>query len=82
MVPIGSWLAIYVVIWWVCLFAILPMGVRSQHEAGEVHRGSDPGAPALLRLLPKLLITSLVSGVVLLLLMWLLSNETLREYWR
>ena len=25
--------AVFVIIWWVLLFAILPFGVRSQHEA-------------------------------------------------
>jgi predicted secreted protein len=42
-----AWAAIYVVVWWITIFAILPIGVRSQDEAGEVVPGSDPGAPAL-----------------------------------
>ena len=41
----GSWVAIYFVIWWVTLFAVLPFGVRSQREAGEVVRGTDPRRP-------------------------------------
>ena len=28
------------------LFAVLPWGVRSQEESGEVAPGTDPGAPA------------------------------------
>ena len=39
-------IAIYFLIWWVVLFAVLPWGVRSQEEAGEVVPGTDPGAPA------------------------------------
>lgn len=58
-----SSLAIYFLIWWVTLFAVLPFGVRSQHE-GETTPGTDPGAPILPRLLSKLLWTTLVSGVV------------------
>ncbi|HEY0440170.1 MAG TPA: DUF1467 family protein [Xanthobacteraceae bacterium] len=57
-------LAIYFVIWWVVLFAVLPWGVRSQQEHGDVARGTDPGAPALHRVWWKLLWTSLLSGVV------------------
>ena len=38
--------AIYFVIWWTTLFLVLPWGVRSQHEVGEVVPGSEPGAPA------------------------------------
>ncbi|MBV8767669.1 MAG: DUF1467 family protein [Hyphomicrobiales bacterium] len=60
-----AWLAIYIVVWWITIFAILPIGVRSQDEAGEVVPGSDPGAPALPRLALKALITTAVSAVIL-----------------
>jgi hypothetical protein len=39
-------IALYFVIWWTVLFAVLPFGVRSQAEAGDVVSGSEPGAPA------------------------------------
>ena len=39
-------IAIYFIIWWVVLFAVLPWGVRSQEESGAVAPGTDPGAPA------------------------------------
>ena len=47
-------IAIYFIIWWVVLFAVLPWGVRSQEEGGDVVSGSDPGAPAIPRLWWKL----------------------------
>jgi predicted secreted protein len=56
--------AIYFIIWWITLFAVLPWGVRSQAESGEVVPGSDPGAPAIPNLLMKLLWTTLVSAAV------------------
>ena len=58
-------LALYFVIWWILLFAVLPFGVRSQAEAGEVIRGSEPGAPALPALREKAIWTTLVASVVL-----------------
>ena len=58
-------LALYFVIWWILLFAVLPFGVRSQAEAGEVVRGSEPGAPALPALREKAIWTTLVASVVL-----------------
>jgi predicted secreted protein len=61
---IATGLAIYFIIWWVVLFAVLPFGVRSQQESGDVAPGSDPGAPALPRLARKLLWTTIVSGLV------------------
>lgn len=57
--------ALYFIIWWTLLFAILPFGVRSQAETGEVVRGSEPGAPAAPALREKALWTTLVSAIVL-----------------
>ena len=45
--PITTAVAIFFLIWWVVLFAVLPWGVRSQHEGGEITPGTDPGAPAI-----------------------------------
>jgi predicted secreted protein len=57
-------IAIYFLIWWITLFAVLPFGVRSQGEAGEVIPGSDPGAPAIPALGKKLIWTTIVATVV------------------
>jgi predicted secreted protein len=57
-------LAIYFIIWWVALFAVLPFGVRSQHETGEVVPGTDPGAPVLPHLARKLVWTTIVASVI------------------
>ncbi len=56
--------AIYFVLWWIVLFAVLPWGVRSQDERGEVAPGTDPGAPALPHLRAKLVWTTAVSAVL------------------
>jgi len=56
--------AIFFLIWWVVLFAVLPWGVRSQHEHGEVVPGTDPGAPAAPHLRRTLVWTTLVSVVL------------------
>lgn len=61
---------VYLVVWWVVLFAVLPWGVTSQTEAGAVTPGSEPGAPAAPMLLRKGLITTLVAGVIWLALAW------------
>jgi predicted secreted protein len=57
-------IAIYVVIWWVVLFAMLPIGVRSQAEEGEVSPGTPESAPHQPRLLPKMLATTVVASIV------------------
>lgn len=56
--------AIYFIIWWVALFAVLPFGVRSQEESGAVAPGTDPGAPAIPHLKRKLIWTTLVACLV------------------
>jgi predicted secreted protein len=63
-VPIITALAIYFVIWWIVLFAVLPWGVHSQHEGGEMTPGTDPGAPVLTNLKGKLVATTIVAAVV------------------
>jgi predicted secreted protein len=62
--PIATALASFFLIWWVTLFAVLPWGVRSQHEGGDMVPGTDPGAPTDFRLGLKLLWTTLVASVV------------------
>lgn len=61
---VSSAIAIYFVLWWVVLFAVLPFGVRSQHESGEGAAGTDPGAPVAPLMWRKLLWTTLVSAVI------------------
>jgi len=56
--------AIYFLIWWITLFAVLPFGVRRQDEGGAIAPGTDPGAPALPRLGLKLLWTTGVATVI------------------
>ena len=57
-------IAIYVVIWWTVLFAILPIGVRTQGEDGTVVPGTPASAPTRPRLVRVALLTTLVSGLV------------------
>ena len=57
-------LAAFFLIWWVTLFAVLPWGVRSQDEGGEIVPGSDPGAPLVPRLGRKLIWTTLITCAV------------------
>ena len=58
-------IAIYVVIWWTVLFAMLPIGVRTSEEAGEkASPGTAESAPHLPNLLPKMVATTVVSSIV------------------
>ena len=57
-------IAIFISIWFVVLFAVLPFGIRSQEEAGDFVPGTDPGAPVAPRLFVKALWTTAISAVV------------------
>lgn len=57
-------IAIYIVIWWVVLFAVLPFGVRSQLEADDIVEGTEPGAPVRSHLWLKFLATTLIAALL------------------
>lgn len=62
-----SWyaiVAIYLVVWWLCLFIVLPFGVRTQHDEGETVLGTVASAPVRPMLVRKALITSVLAAVV------------------
>jgi predicted secreted protein len=56
-----SQIAIFLLIWFVVLFAVLPFGVRKQVDPGAGH---DPGAPANPDLLKKAIATTVISLVI------------------
>lgn len=62
--PLPLAVALFLTIWFVVLFAVLPFGIRSQHETGDFVPGTDPGAPVEARLLIKALWTTLLSLLV------------------
>jgi predicted secreted protein len=57
--------AVYIVIWWIVLFAVLPWGVHSQQESGKVVRGSERGAPARPLMKKKLAATTVIAALLL-----------------
>jgi len=57
-------LALYFIIWWTLLFAVLPFGVQSQQEAKQIVPGSEPGAPARPRLGLKILVNTVVAALL------------------
>ena len=56
-------LAVYVIIWWLVIFMVLPWGVR-RIDPEDLGAGEDPGAPEKPRMILKLAITTVISGVI------------------
>ena len=56
-------LAVYVIIWWLVIFMVLPWGVR-RIDPEDLGKGEDPGAPEKPRMVMKVAITTVISGVI------------------
>lgn len=63
--PIGlfTMVAIYIVCWWMVLFAVLPLGMSQQGQERPTD-GGQWGAPADPRLKQKFITTTWVSAIV------------------
>jgi predicted secreted protein len=57
-------IAVYIFIWWITLFLVLPFGVRTQQEEGSVVPGTAESAPARPRLLRIALINTALATAV------------------
>jgi predicted secreted protein len=64
---------LYVLVWWVTLFAVLPLWVVPT-EPGEI--GYAAGAPKQPRLMRKAVVTSVVAGVI-----WIVIYALVRSPW-
>ncbi len=53
---------IFILIWWILFFIILPLKIKIPEEAKLGHAKSAPARPFLLI---KFLLTSLISGIIL-----------------
>jgi predicted secreted protein len=61
---IMSGIAIYFIIWWTALFALLPVGLRTQAEENNVTLGTVASAPATPRIGRAFLRTTVVATLI------------------
>ena len=58
---------VYVMIWWIIFFSVLPIGIQSNKEVfKEKIEGMDPGAPKNPNIAKKFFITTLITTVIFL----------------
>ena len=55
---------IYVNLWMIIFFMVLPFGITNQIDSTDYQKGTDPGAPVESRIKKKFLITTLISTVI------------------
>lgn len=74
-------IAIYVILWWLVFFAMLPIGARSAHEAGERYvQGAEHGAPKVHNIRLKMLLATGIAAVLWLGVAWAVSVDLFRVY--
>ncbi|TDL76050.1 DUF1467 family protein [Palleronia sediminis] len=61
---ITSALVLYAVCWFMTLFVVLPIGLRTQGDVGEIEPGTHAGAPADLSMKRKFLWTTVAGTVI------------------
>ena len=69
---------VYVMIWWVIFFSVLPVGIRSNKEVfKDKIGGNDPGAPKNPKIGKKFLITTLITSIIFLVIYYLVEIDLL-----
>ena len=74
---------VYVLIWWIIFFSILPVGIQSNKEKFKENiEGIDPGAPKNPRIAKKFLITTIITSLIFIVIYYLVRFNllNLREY--
>ncbi len=56
---------IYVMIWWIVFFSILPVGIQLNKKIFKENlQGNDPGAPNNPKIGKKFLITTIITSII------------------
>jgi predicted secreted protein len=67
-------IAAYFCIWFITLFAVLPFGLRTQDEAGEVVPGTPESAPHKTNMLKVFAWNTIVATVVFAIVYWVIAS--------
>ena len=74
---------VYVMIWWIIFFSVLPLGIQSNKEKFKENVGGvDPGAPINPKIGKKFLITTIITSLIFIVIYYLVDFNllNLREY--
>tara|TARA_B100001027_G_C16200377_1_gene300319 strand:- start:377 stop:631 length:255 start_codon:yes stop_codon:yes gene_type:complete len=74
---------VYVMIWWIIFFSVLPIGIQSNKEAFKENIGGmDPGAPKNPRIGKKFFVTTLITTIIFIVIYYLVKIDllNLREF--
>jgi predicted secreted protein len=65
---------VYVMIWWIIFFSILPVGIKSNKEVfRDSIEGIDPGAPKNPKIAKKFLITTIITSILFIMIYYIVD---------
>lgn len=68
-------LIVFISIWWIVFFSVLPIGIKSQDKSFTTSlKGGDLGAPINPNIIKKFLITTLITTVLFFLIYFLVDK--------
>tara|TARA_X000001036_G_C20333536_1_gene665533 strand:+ start:429 stop:683 length:255 start_codon:yes stop_codon:yes gene_type:complete len=82
-VGITGSIIVYVLIWWIIFFSVLPVGIQSNKEKFKERIGGiDTGAPINPKIAKKFLITTIITTIIFIVIYYLvkLNLLNLRDY--
>ena len=60
-------LIVYISIWWIVFFSVLPVGISSNKQKfSDNIQGNDPGAPKNPKIIKKFIVTTLITSILFL----------------
>jgi len=66
---------VYVMIWWIIFFSILPVGIQSNKETfKDTIEGSDPGAPKNPKIGKKFFMTTIITSILFIVIYYFVNN--------
>jgi predicted secreted protein len=69
---------VYISIWWIVFFSVLPIGIKSNNsEYKEKIGGNDPGSPKNPNIGKKFLYTTLITTIVFLVIYYMVIKNYL-----
>ena len=68
-------LAIYFICWWLVLFMVLPIGVKTQQETGDIIPGTAESAPTKPMIIKKMVLTTILAGLFFALVYWVITTQ-------
>ena len=80
---IKGYIIVYVMIWCIIFFSVLPIGIRSNKEVfKEKIEGMDPGAPKNPKIGKKFFIATLITTIIFVVIYYLVEIDliNLREF--